>query len=238
MLFNQLSDYHKASHLYKHTAEQFVVEKQENDKHEDELTDITDNEAGWESLIDVDIAGLRQENEDIAGWIYFENEEISYPVLYSGDNTTYLRKAYTGENVQAGSIFIDGDNSSDFSDVHTIIYGHNMKDLSMFGKLKNYVSDKAYIKDHEYFQVITEDRKYRYRIFAYKIVPGDSDVYTIYKNGSQDFLTFVNNVLKKGSYLYNDEAFSYDDHLVTLSTCSDENRFVLSAVRCGECNTK
>ena len=78
MLFNQLNDYHKASHLYKYTAKQFVITEYEQEEHDDELTDT---ETDWENLIDVDIAALRRENKDIKGWIYFENEDISYPIL-------------------------------------------------------------------------------------------------------------------------------------------------------------
>ncbi len=148
MLLGQANDYLEATKLYENTANQYVI------THED--SENTTNEANWDELIDVDIASLSAMNKDIVGWIYFENVDISYPVLYSGDDTKYLRKAYTGENVSAGSIFIEGENSSDFSDAHTIIYGHNMKNLSMFGKLKYYASDDDYISGHEYFQIINK----------------------------------------------------------------------------------
>lgn len=245
MIFIQVSDYRKASLTYKDTAQQYVsiskdiiVTKMESlDKVDDgeESLDESDNTvADWVIKVDVDIDGLQSINSDIVGWICFENLDISYPILYSGDDSTYLRRNYLGENVQAGSIFMEGENSKDFSDAHTLIYGHNMRDLSMFGKLKYYISDDSYIENNEYFQIITKDKKYRYKIISYKIVPDDSDVYTIYKVGNQDFLDFVKNVLQKGSYVERDYNIENDDHLITLSTCSGENRFVVSAVRCGE----
>lgn len=228
--FGQLNDYCESSNLYEDTVTQYVsVSKDMNS---------VINETNWAELIDVDIPDLKKINNDIVGWIYFENEDISYPILYSGDDDKYLRKAYTGKDVMAGSIFMEGNNSSDFSDAHTIIYGHNMKDLSMFGKLRYYASDKNYISNHEYFQIITEEKKYRYRIISYKVVSEDSDVYTVFKNGGREFEMFVRNVLQKGSYLNNTEVIDSMDHLITLSTCSDDNRFVVSAVRCDERNVE
>lgn len=231
MLIIQVGDYKKASRIYDDTTKQYVKTFKDTVKNDNELSH---DKSDWAEMVDVDLAGLCEINEDIVGWIYFENLDISYPVLFSGDDSTYLRKSYTGENVQAGSIFMEGKNTKDFSDSHTIIYGHNMKDLSMFGKLKYYVSDNDYILGHEYFQIITAQKKYRYKIFSYKVVPADSAVYTIYKVGNQEFLTFANSVLREGSYLDNNDIIKFDDHLITLSTCSGNNRLIVSAVRCDE----
>lgn len=227
MAFAQVGDYWKASHFYRNAAEQYVSVSKD-------IVEKNNDENNWDKIVDVDISSLRNINEDIIGWIYFENVDISYPVLYSGDNSTYLRCSYTGEDIQAGSIFMEANNSRDFSDAHTIIYGHNMKDLSMFGKLKYYASDEDYILSREYFQIITDQRKYRYKIISYKTVTPDSDVYTIYGQGDQDFPAFVNNVLQKGSHLESNYSIECNDHLITLSTCAGDNRFVVTAVRCGE----
>lgn len=226
MFFSQSADYSKSSELYENTNEKFVIPVEEKVTVAEKI--------GWRDLADVDIAKLREINDDVVGWIYFENGEISYPVMYSGDNTKYFRKTYTGETLSAGSIFIEGKNSKDFSDAHTIIYGHHMKDLSMFGKLEYYVTQRNYITDHEYFQIITENAKYRYRIFTYRIVEEDSEVYTVFKDGSEDFVDFVNEIILNGS-LYADEcAIGFNDKVITLSTCFNDSRLVVSAVRCDE----
>ena len=128
-------------------------------------TEPEDDPNAWYHDIDVDFAGLKEQNEDIVGWIYFEDEEsISYPLLYSGDDY-YLKEEET-----AGSIYIDGNNSPDLDDAHTLIYGHNMRNLSMFGKLKFYKTEEDYFENHRHFQLITETGVYRYEIFAYKDV--------------------------------------------------------------------
>ena len=133
-------------------------------------TEPEDDPNAWYHDIDVDFAGLKEQNEDIVGWIYFEDEEsISYPLLYSGDDY-YLRRNYLKEEETAGSIYIDGNNSPDLDDAHTLIYGHNMRNLSMFGKLKFYKTEEDYFENHRHFQLITETGVYRYEIFAYKDV--------------------------------------------------------------------
>ena len=83
----------------------------------------------------VDFSLLKQENEDIVGWIYCEGTPISYPVVQSGDNQYYLHRLINGEYNIAGSIFMDYRNNAELEDNNTIIYGHNMKNNTMFGYL-------------------------------------------------------------------------------------------------------
>lgn len=200
-------------------------------------TEPEDDPNAWYHDIDVDFAGLKEQNEDIVGWIYFEDEEsISYPLLYSGDDY-YLRRNYLKEEETAGSIYIDGNNSPDLSDAHTLIYGHNMRNLSMFGKLKFYKTEEDYLKTHRYFQLITESGAYRYEIFAYKDVSTlTGGIYTTWKYVDEDFKEFVDNTICQGSYV--DAEIDVDDetHIVTLSTCSYDSdvRFTVSAVRVDE----
>lgn len=231
-------EYRKGQTFYEDTAKRYLeVEPQEEHL---KLDDIDSNVAQkeqeetsreWYELVRVDLEGLRQQNPDIIGWIFFETEDISYPILYSGDNAKYLRTSYTGEYLTAGSIFLEARNTPDFSDHHSILYGHNMKDLSMFGKLKYYGSDKEYWKEHEYFQVLTPQGKYRYRIFAYKEVEPDSDVYQTFQTGGEEFFQFLNNTLRADNWMENDIYVSSEDLVITLSTCwGDENRFIVSAV--------
>lgn len=232
MLVTQLTDYSKSSDLYENTNDEYVSVAISDTTKEDIKEETTTD---WKDLADVDITKLREVNEDIAGWIYFENTEISYPVLYSADNDKYLRRTYTGESLTAGSIFIEGSNNRDFSDAHTIIYGHNMNDYSMFGKLEYFITEKDYVADHDYFQIITEQKKYRYRIISYKIVGDDNDIYTVYQSGSEQFVNFVKEDIQGGSFKSIDFDITSDDHVITLSTCFKDDRLVVSAVRCDEC---
>ena len=210
-----------------------MVTKTDNDLE----TEPEDDPNAWYHDIDVDFAGLKVQNEDIVGWIYFEDEEsISYPLLYSGDDY-YLRRNYLKEEETAGSIYIDGNNSPDLDDAHTLIYGHNMRNLSMFGNLKFYKTEEDYFENHRYFQLITESGAYRYEIFAYKDVSTlTGGIYTTWNYVDDDFKDFVENTICQGSYVDADIDIEDETHIVTLSTCSYDSdvRFTVSAVRVDE----
>ena len=178
---------------------------------------------------------LQKINSDIIGWIYFENEDISYPIMHSDNNEDYIRATYLGETATAGAIFMESNNSSDFSDLHTIIYGHNMRDLSMFGKLRYYKTKEGYYSEHKYFQIITNDKICRYEIFAYKDVASTSNIYTIYTKNAENFSDFVQTAIIDGSYIGADNSITDDKQVITLSTCATEdNRFIVSAVKVAE----
>ena len=197
---------------------------------------VEDDPDAWYHYIDVDVVGLRSQNPDIVGWIYFENEDISYPLLYSGDDY-YLRRDHTGADSVAGSIYIEGHNKPDLSDVHTLIYGHNMRNLSMFGKLKYYKDEDGYYDNHRYFQIMLEDVIYRYEIFAYKDVDRiTGGIYTVFCEADEDFKDFVDTEICKGSYIPADMDVNEDTHILTLSTCSSDSgeRFTISALRIDE----
>lgn len=101
----------------------------------------------WYEVLQVDFETLKEANPDVTGWIYFDNiEQIDYPVLYSGDDETYLHTDLYGNASKSGCIFMEGNNVPDFNDCHTILYGHNMKNGSMFGSLKQYKNDGFYEK--------------------------------------------------------------------------------------------
>ena len=205
----------------------------------------------WYQMISVDLESLQAVNSDIIGWIYFENEEISYPILYSGDNDTYLYTSYTGQSMSAGSIFLERTNSPDFTDRHTIIYGHNMKNLSMFGRLR-YYRQSGYYSSHKYFQIITNGARYRYQIVAYKEVLETDSLYTTYFASDEAYAQFINEQILAGPSIGLSEYTSAIEamqtnlahrvqgggdattlpRIVTLSTCTTTGkRFTVSAVR-------
>lgn len=221
-LINSGWDYLKSDRIYQKAAKEYV---KISDKSENDQTDLP-----WFEMVEVDIAGLKQINEDVAGWIYFENEDISYPVMYAGDNETYLHTTFNNETASAGALFVDEMNAPDFSDAHSLIYGHNMRNLSMFGRLKYYISDPDYYETHAYFQIITADKKYRYKISSYKLVDADSDIYTIFKVSSDAFADYYKNSIESHANIKDKVTIDADTKIITLSTCSaDDKRLVVSA---------
>lgn len=184
----------------------------------------------WFEKIYVDLDGLKKVNPDVIGWIYVEDTDINYPILYSGDDTAYLRTNLKKEHATAGSIFLEGYNLPDLSDSHNIIYGHNMRNLSMFGKLKYYKSDDDFYDEHKYFQIVTPEGKRRYEIFSYFDTEPASWVYTVPYYDNQEFADYISE-LKRHSCKKIDMDVTSSDQVVTLSTCSSSDmRFTVHGV--------
>ena len=183
---------------------------------------------------DIDFAALQEENSDVYAWIYVPGTNVDYPVLqHPEDDTYYLEHNMDGSKGLPGCIYTESVNTKDFTDPNTVLYGHNMKNGSMFGSLKQYKNDGFYEKN-AYFTVFTEDAAYRYQIFAYSDVPEDSDVYTTGYLPDETFDGFLTELLKS-SYKDTGVTVGKDDKVLTLSTCSGDGlRFVVHAVRVDE----
>lgn len=189
-----------------------------------EYKDTTD----WKNMIDVDFSNLTKINSDVAGWIYVEGTDISYPIMYSGDDETYLRTTINKEHATAGSIFLEGYNLPDFSDSHSIVYGHNMRNLSMFGSLKLYKENEDYYDSHRYFQIITPKAKMRFEIFSYFDTEPASWVYTVPYYDNQEFSDYIDELISHSYIKLDNYDIDYSDKVVTLSTCSgSEMRFTI-----------
>ena len=99
---------------------------------------MTGDEPEKETGKEIDFEGLRKINEDLVAWIQIPGIGVDYPVVQGEDNEYYLYHTFQKENNKAGSIFLDYRNHDDFTDRRVILYGHNMKDGSMFSNLKQY----------------------------------------------------------------------------------------------------
>lgn len=196
----------------------------------------TDVLAGtWQEQINVDLKTLTIQYPDVRGWLYFENENISYPIVQAYSDDKYIRMSYTGEKISAGSIFMEAFNAGDFSDAHTIIYGHNMKNHSMFGTLKNYLEQPKYYGNHQYFQIIKLNAdgsitKNRYKIFAYCKTNATSKIYTVCREHDSAFADVLNCITSSSANAAGIPV-SAENYVVTLSTCSNgDNMLTVSAV--------
>ena len=176
---------------------------------------------------------LKELNPDCIGWIRFENIDISYPIMQGEDNEYYLKHTFEGQAVTAASIFMDANNHADFSDQNTFIYGHNMKDKTMFGKLNNY-KDEEFYKENPYFYIYTQDYTYRYDIFSCYLARVDNEVdfYTQFASDEQ-FQEFLDGVKAQSAYDTGVEV-TPEDKVITLMTCNKagyDYRFLVHAVQ-------
>ncbi len=207
--------------------EQYVHLPQKPETAEEQIADVS---VWWQEDTVVEFDKLKEMNEDVIAWIAFDNLDISYPVLYSGDNGYYLRRTFNRTNNTAGSIFMEAANEPDFSDYHTILYGHNMKNGSMFGKLKKYQEQEFY-EENQYFTIYTQEAAYRFRIFSVQTVPVDDEIYTVGFGPDEEFKRFALE-LKENSLYDTGVEVTGEQKIITLSTCtySDELRFVVHGV--------
>lgn len=217
--------------------EQYATVEVVSEVEEEEVTETVDKsiEEKKESQIPVSIAlnhaHLKSVNEDFKGWLYYEPLELSYPVVRGDDNDYYTHYTFEKEKNNSGAIFMDFLNKPDFSDYNTIIYGHNMRNGTMFGSLKKLLSDEEMLEENPYFYVFTEDKSYMYEIFAVYITRADSQTYDLIDDveAQEEYLAYI----EKTATWLSDKEVTGEDRVVTLSTCHglhSNNRTVVHGV--------
>lgn len=189
-----------------------------------------------DALSAMDFAALREVNGEVVGWLVIPGTQVSYPLLQGEDNSYYLNHTWKGERSVVGAIFLEYTNSSDLSDFHTIVYGHNMKNGSMFGALQNY-RDAAYLAAHPSVYLTVDGGSYRYDIFAVYEASVDSSTYQIGFDREESRRTFLEDCLSRSELSTEVTPHTYD-RILTLSTCtpasSKDSRWVVQAVWAGE----
>ncbi|MDR1560096.1 MAG: class B sortase [Clostridiales bacterium] len=161
----------------------------------------------------------RDFNEDVTAWIRVPNSRIDYPVVHGADNSYYLNHDIQKQKAVGGSLFVDSRNSKGFADFNTIIYGHNMKDGSMFSDLRNF-SDFGYFSNNALASLYLSETTYDLEIFAYiEIKESDSVIYS--RVSAADPEEFIEYVRSKASR-YRDISLAENDKIVTLSTCTND----------------
>lgn len=195
-----------------------------------------ENEDWWFTDVDIDVAGLKSAYPDVVGWIRFDDPKdtilIDYPILYSGDDDTYLHKNIKKEYSYPGCIFLEGENRPGFTDMSSIIYGHNMRNGTMFGTLKHFQEEGVY-EDNQYFTIYTDSMAYRYQIFSYFTTDSESEVYKIGFGADEIYQEYLNDLVSRSSF-NTGIVPTMEQRIILLSTCKGSGtdyRFVV----CGVC---
>ena len=200
-------------------TEKMEEESQDSQEQEDSAVagiNIPQKQLDWNELAKV--------NPDIYAWIYIPGTKVDYPVLqHPTDNT--------------GCIYTEKENNKDFSDFNTIMYGHNMRNETMFETL-HYYEDKAFFVNDPYVYVYRGDRVLVYEIFA-AYTAGNEHILYSYDFQSQDGRQNYVDQIEKGTSgnLRNDVEVTADSHILTLSTCISgkaKNRYLVQAVLLNE----
>ena len=170
----------------------------------------------------IDFAKLKQKNSDAIAWIKVNGTDIDFPVVKGTDNSYYLTHNFDKEKNKAGWIFADYRNKFDGTDKNIIIYGHNMKNGSMFASLKDVIKEEWYNNENnKYIALITENENCKYQVFSvYQI---ETEEYYLQTNIS-NFKEFVEKIKGRSKKDFNVD-IKETDSILTLSTCADNTKY-------------
>ena len=203
---------------------------------EENINEETETEESVSITIPIDFETLWEKNKDIYAWLSIEGTEIEYPILqHPDDDEYYLNHTVDKKSGLPGSIYTEPTyNGTDFSDRNTLIYGHNMKNGTMFGQLDKY-KDPTYLKEHNTIVIYTPEHIYTYKVFASITYDNRHIMYSFdfdKKSGMQEFLDSIRKVNNLNTYIDETIEVTSSDRIITLSTCNGnkKQRFLVEAV--------
>ena len=177
------------------------------------------------------ILDLQSRNRDALGWLDIADTQIDYPFVQATDNERYLATDFDGQPAAAGTLFLDWRSRTDFQGFNHVIYGHAMKNGSMFGTLRKF-ADQAHFDAHPTGRIHLVIATYQLEIFAYLIVDAkDTMIYATHNTEPESRADFFDYV-KTRAHHYRNIGLNPIDRIVTLSTCTYETetaRIVLLA---------
>lgn len=191
----------------------------------------TDTYSAMQTPFSMDISALQAVNSEVIGWLLIPGTELSQPVLQGKDNTFYLDHNWKLGHSDEGAVFMEWENSADFSDFNTILYGHNMRNGSMFALLHSY-ADPAFGKAHPDIYIVDGSGTRRYTVFAAFEAQVPGITYALGIRETADKLAFLRH--SRARTVLDASAFpTVHDHILTLSTCTGRGyttRWVVQAV--------
>lgn len=221
------------------------MQKKKNDIYE-EVQEQVDNgkkvieeekeiEEKEEFIIPIDFHALEEINPDIYAWIDIDDTNVHYPIVQSStDDSYYLEHTIEGAEGYPGSIYTERVNTKDFSDFNTLIYGHNMRDGSMFNHLHKF-SDAEFFSSHDKITIYTEDEIKEYTIYA-ALIYDDRHIMNCFDFSRTDERERFIQTVKESRNLRNQFRdgieITADSNLITLSTCTEDpsTRFIVIGV--------
>ena len=215
-----------------HTSDQVYADLRPTETTSQPAADssLPSEEADTVSIPSVDFTKLKKINPDIVGWIYLPDTKINYPIVQGTDNTYYLQHLFTKEKNRAGCIFLDSRNSFDFTDLHSILYGHHMKNIAMFSELEHYEKQSFY-DTHPTVWILTPEKIYRLQLFSGYITKESANAWHLFSTQEEESAWIAETIQQ--SAFQSSVSPKAGDRIITLSTCSydfENARFVLHGV--------
>ncbi len=179
----------------------------------------------------VDFESLQAINPDIIAWIIIEGTNVNYPVVRGKDNSEYLYKLVDGSSNSAGSVFMDYRNRPDFTGRNTVLYGHHMKNDTMFAPITNY-KEQSFYDEHPTCLILTPAGNYRLEFFAGYVASMNSDAWKLEFESDDEYGAWLEQSVAHSTF-QSKICPTPRDRVVTLSTCSyeyDDARYVLLGI--------
>ena len=178
------------------------------------------SEEAGEDEDSIDFDALREINPDVIGWLYYEDTVIDYPVVQGENNEVYLSMLFDRTWGGCGTLFADCITEAPFKQFNTIVYGHHMKDGTMFACLKE-LRDPEYCKKHPKLELSTPEGRFDLEIWAFLNETADSKIYTTNIEGEENKQAYLDLTENLADYT-TDVNVTTEDRLVMLSTCAYE----------------
>ena len=187
---------------------------------------INNNNAQKHNLL----GSLQLENSDTVAYLKVNGTNIDYPVMQGADNDFYLKHDFNKNSVFAGSVFLDYRNNIDEIDKNNIIYAHAMNNGTMFGSLKNILTDEwLNNKDNHIITLINSNGIQKFEVISVYYIPVTNDYLHVKFNSDEEFLAFEEKMINRSIYDFGAKP-NKDDKLLSLSTCKQHvERIVLHA---------
>lgn len=221
------------------TAGTEMISETEEIESETELGTESESESETEKEpveIPIDFASLQRMNADIYAWIQVDGTVIDYPVVqHEEDNFYYLDHTAEGTYGYEGAIYTEDYNTKDFEDPHTVLYGHNMKNGSMFAGLHEF-SDRSFFNEHKDITVYLPDEIRHYKIFAAYLYDSRHLLQSFDFSSEfvfEKYIDYVFSIRDMNAFFDQSVEIERDSRIITLSTCykgMDEKRFLVQAV--------
>ena len=179
----------------------------------------------------IDFSALREINPDIVAWVEIPGTRIDYPVVQADNNETYLHRSFEGEESSAGAIYLDCDSDSDFMGKHSILYGHHMKNGSMFAEIVKF-KEKTFFQEHREVILYLPDRELHLKTIAALYGDASGEKRRTVFSDQESFNRYVDEMTKNCSFRELPEGDC--EGLYSFVTCSYEfqnARTILCAVR-------
>jgi len=180
------------------------------------------------SMINVNIEDLKAKNDDTVGWIQVLGTNINYPIVQSNDNDYYLKRDFNKEKNKGGWIFLDYRNKIDNLSKNNVIYGHRRYNKSMFGTLKNVLTNSWQKNTNNHIiKISTSKYNYLFQIFSVYQTPNETYYIQTDFTNNEAYLEFLNTIVNRSEYNFNTEV-NEETTILTLSTCHNkEDRLVV-----------